>query len=165
MAVAASATPLIALDAVVIDTETTGLDPAKARIVELAAVRLTVGRLAEQGSFRRLVRPDEPIPAAATRVHGIGDGTVADAAPFAEVWPQFTTYAGDSVLIGHSIGFDIAVLKRECGRIGAAWQPGVSLDTQLLAQADNAETADFAEPLPRLWSDALPDVAFTVPML
>ena len=45
MAVAASATPLIALDAVVIDTETTGLDPAKARIVELAAVRLTVGRV------------------------------------------------------------------------------------------------------------------------
>ena len=39
-------TPLIALDAAVIDTETTGLDPAKARIVEIAAVRLVAGRLA-----------------------------------------------------------------------------------------------------------------------
>ena len=41
------ATPLIALDAVVLDTETTGLDPASARLVEVAAVRLTGGRLDE----------------------------------------------------------------------------------------------------------------------
>ena len=40
-----SVTPLIALDAVVIDTETTGLDPRKAWIVEIAAVRLVSGRL------------------------------------------------------------------------------------------------------------------------
>ncbi len=40
-----NATPLIALDAVVIDTETTGLDPAKARIVEVAAVRIAGGRI------------------------------------------------------------------------------------------------------------------------
>ena len=53
MAVVGSATPLIALDAVVIDTETTSLDPAKARIVEIAAVRLVGGRL----------DPPEPLPA------------------------------------------------------------------------------------------------------
>ena len=45
------------------------------------------------------------------------------------------------MLIGHSIGFDIAVLKRECGRIGVAWQPGVTLDTQLLAQVVNPSLA------------------------
>lgn len=40
-----NATPLIALDAVVIDTETTGLDPNKAFIVEIGAVKITVGRV------------------------------------------------------------------------------------------------------------------------
>jgi CBS domain-containing protein len=134
MAVAANATPLIALDAFVIDTETTGLDPAKARVVQLAAVRLAVGQLTEQGAFSSLVKPDQPIPAAATRVHGIDQSTVADAPSFTEVWPKFESYIGEGVLIGHSVGFDIAVLKRECQRIGVTWQPATSLDVGLLAQ-------------------------------
>ena len=45
MTAVSNATPLIALDAVVIDSETTGLDPTKARLVEVAAVRLAAGRL------------------------------------------------------------------------------------------------------------------------
>ena len=63
MAVGRNTTPLIALDAVVLDTETTGLDPRKARIVEIAAVRLVGGRLDTSSPFRRLVQPGEPIPA------------------------------------------------------------------------------------------------------
>ena len=82
MAVVGSTTPLIALDAVVIDSETTSLDPAKARIVEIAAVRLTAGRVDSADPFRRLVRPDEPIPAAAIAIHHIDDGKVADAPAF-----------------------------------------------------------------------------------
>ena len=58
----ANLTPLITLDAVVIDTETTGLDPAKAHIVEIAALRLAVGEIDNMASFRSLVRPDQPIP-------------------------------------------------------------------------------------------------------
>ena len=87
MAVVGSATPLIAFDAVVIDSETTSLDPAKARIVEIAAVRLTAGRIDSAEPFRRLVRPDEPIPAAAVAVHHIDDGKVAGAPAFEQVWP------------------------------------------------------------------------------
>ena len=58
-----NATPLIALDAFVIDTETTGLDPAKARVVEIGAVPLRSGKLDEAGALRQLVNPGEPIPA------------------------------------------------------------------------------------------------------
>jgi DNA polymerase-3 subunit epsilon/CBS domain-containing protein len=134
MAVVVNATPLIALDAVVIDTETTGLDVGRARVVELAAVRLTAGRLDTEDAFRRLVRPDEAIPQAATRIHGIDDATVADAPSFRDVWREFSVYLGDGVLIGHSIGFDLAVLRRECRRIGVAWHPRWLLDTRLLAQ-------------------------------
>ena len=134
MAAVANATPLIALDAIVIDTETTSVDPGKARIVEFAAVRMTVGKLDEQASFQRLVRPDEPIPAAATRIHGIDEVAVAGAPTFAQVWPECQREIGDSVLIGHSVGFDLAVIMRECKRIGVAWHPPISLDTRLLAQ-------------------------------
>ena len=62
MATVSNATPLIALDAFVIDNETTGLDPAKARIVEIAAVPLRNGKLDESAALLRLVDPGEPIP-------------------------------------------------------------------------------------------------------
>ena len=68
-----NATPLIALDAFVIDTETTGLDPAKARVVEIGAVPLRSGKLDEAAALRQLVNPGEPIPAEATRIHAIDD--------------------------------------------------------------------------------------------
>jgi DNA polymerase-3 subunit epsilon/CBS domain-containing protein len=56
--------PLLSLDAVVIDTETTGLDPRNARVIELAGVRLSVGKLVAGDSFRQLLRPaDQAIPA------------------------------------------------------------------------------------------------------
>ena len=62
-----AAVPAIALDAVVIDTETTGLDPRKARVVEIAAVRLVAGRLGAEAAFRQLVRPGATRFPAATR--------------------------------------------------------------------------------------------------
>ncbi len=118
---AGSATPLIALDAVVFDTETTGLDPRKARLVEIGAISLVGGRLQDDASFRRLVNPGEPIPAVAARIHGIDDAAVADAPEFRELWPEVSSLLQSPVLIGHSIGFDLAVLKKECGRAGIPW--------------------------------------------
>ena len=84
MAALTNATPLIALDAVAIDTETTGLDAAKARVVEIAAVRLAAGRIAADKPFRSLVRPAAPIPQSATAIHGIDAAKVADAPLFDE---------------------------------------------------------------------------------
>ena len=88
MARVTNATPLIALDAIVLDTETTGLDPAKARIVEIGAVPLRRGRLDETAALRRLVNPGEAIAADATRIHAIDDSMVASAPKFAAVWPD-----------------------------------------------------------------------------
>lgn len=59
---ATSSTPLIALDAVVVDCETTGLDPAQARLVEVAALGVSAGRIEDGRFLRHLVRPDVPIP-------------------------------------------------------------------------------------------------------
>jgi CBS domain-containing protein len=134
MAIVSNATPLIALEAFVIDTETTGLDPAKARVVEIAALPLRAGRLDEQGALRHLVNPGEPIPPAASRIHGIDDAAVAGVPGFASVWPEFSGALSGGVLIGHTVGFDLAVLKRECERAGLAWHAPRTLDTALLAQ-------------------------------
>ena len=64
-------TPLLALEAVVLDTETTGLDARNARIVQIAALRLAGGGLQMQERFESLVRPGAPIPKTATGIHGI----------------------------------------------------------------------------------------------
>jgi CBS domain-containing protein len=136
--------PLLSLDAVVIDTETTGLDPRKARAIELAGVRIMGGRLNEADSFRQLLRPaDEPIPAAASRIHGIDDAAVAAAPQFAEVWPRFEGFLGRAIVIGHTIGFDLAVLKRECDLAGLQWSRPRTLDTRLLAQIAAPDLAGY----------------------
>ncbi len=134
MAGLSSTTPLVALDAVVIDTETTGLDPRRAWIVEVAGVRLVAGRLDTAATLQSRVRPPVPIPAVATSVHGIDDAAVSGAAPFAEVWPKLSDFVGDRLLIGHAIGFDLAVLEREVRRANAPWTRPRTLDTRLLAE-------------------------------
>src|SRR4029450_1523245 len=127
-----NATPLLALDAIVLDTETTGLDPAKARIVEFGAVRLRKGKISDQ-SLRRLIRPDQPIPAESSAIHGMADRAVADAPAFAELWPELSALIEGAVVIGHTLGFDLAVLKGECERAGLPWQRPRMLDTRLRA--------------------------------
>jgi DNA polymerase-3 subunit epsilon/CBS domain-containing protein len=144
MAKAGNAAPLIGIDAVVIDTETTGLDPAKARIVEVAGVRIAGGVLGSAASFRRLVKPDQPIPKASTAIHRIDDAVVADASPFREVWPELSDYIGQTLVVGHSLGFDLAVLKHECRRAGLPWHRPRSLCTALLAQAAAPNLAGYS---------------------
>jgi DNA polymerase-3 subunit epsilon/CBS domain-containing protein len=135
---------LIALDAVVLDTETTGLDPASARIVEIGAVRLVGGRVETADSFQRLVQPDVRIPQASSAIHQIDDAKVANASRFAEVWPELSEYIGDSIVVGHTIGFDLAVLKSECDRSGITFRQPRTLDTRLLAQVAEPNLAGFA---------------------
>ena len=139
-----SGAPLLSLDAVVIDTETTGLDPRKARVIEIAGVRLSGGKLDAGGSFRQLLRPaGESIPAETTRIHGIDDAMVARSPPFADVWPGFSAFLGQAVVIGHTVGFDLAVLKRECDLAGLPWIRPRTLDTRLLAQIAAPELAGY----------------------
>ena len=137
--------PLLSLDAVVIDTETTGLDPRKARVIELAGVRLSAGKLVAGESFRQLLRPaDESIPAVTTRIHGINDAMVAGSPLFADVWPGFSAFIGQALVIGHAVGFDLAVLKRECDLAGLPWRRPRTLDTRQLAQIAAPELAGYS---------------------
>ena len=74
------------------------------------------------------------IPAAATAIHHIDDAKVAGAPTFAEVWPRLHDFAGGAVWIGHTLGYDLAVFKRECDRANVPFPMPRTLDTALLAQ-------------------------------
>lgn len=137
------ATPLVAIDAVAIDTETTGLDAGSARVIEIGAVRLVDGRLGDDGMQRR-VCPEIPIPPDSTRIHGIDDAAVAGAPLFAQVWGEVAGFVGASVLIGHSIGFDMAVLARECRRAQIAWAVPTCLCTRLLSEFVNPQLPGYS---------------------
>ncbi|MFZ2099519.1 MAG: 3'-5' exonuclease, partial [Oricola sp.] len=68
MARLTDATPLIAVEAIAFDSETTGLDTKSARIVQLGAIGLKAGRIEESDAFNRLVNPGVPIPSTATAI-------------------------------------------------------------------------------------------------
>lgn len=146
-----SAAPLVALDAVAIDTETTGLDPRRAWVVEIGAVRIAAGVVEAAASMQRRVRPPVAIPAAATKVHGIDDAAVAGAPTFTEVWPQFSAFIGAGVLIGHAVGFDLAVLEREATRANMPWAQPRTLDTRLLAQFAEPNLPDYSLETTAAW--------------
>jgi CBS domain-containing protein len=144
MADRTSATPLLALDALAFDTETTSLDPRVARIVEVGAARLASGRLSEGDTFRALINPGIPIPQVSTSIHGIDDVKVAGAPDFANSWPLISDYLGGSVVIGHSIGYDLAIITSECDRAGIHFSRPRTLDVRLLAQIVEPSLAGFS---------------------
>jgi len=102
--------PLVALD-----TETTGMDPTRDRIVEFAGVKLHPDGRRE--TFRTLVNPKEPIPPEASHVHGITDDTVRDAPTFAETAREIILFLAGADLAGYNIHrFDLPILRAELER-------------------------------------------------
>lgn len=130
----AKSTPLIALDAAAVDTETTGLDSRNARILQIGAIRLRGQQILAGEKFNRLVNPGIPIPARSTVIHGIEDGDVLTAAGFAEVYNGFRSFIGSAVVIGHNIDFDYGVMAQECARAGLVWSAPLALDVRILAR-------------------------------
>jgi CBS domain-containing protein len=141
---AVGALPLIGADAVAIDLETTGLDPKSARIVEIGAVALLAGHVDERQKLALRVDPGRPIPAAATAVHGIDDAAVAGSPGAAEALGELDGFVAGRLLIGHSVGFDLAVLKAEAKRAGRRWRHARALDTRLLAEIARPSLPDFS---------------------
>jgi DNA polymerase-3 subunit epsilon/CBS domain-containing protein len=113
-----------------------------ARIVEFGAVRIQGGRILDSG-YSHLVHPGIPIPKASTAIHHIDDTHVATAPAFAEIWPELRQLIDGSIIIGHTIGFDLAVLKRECQRAKCEFDQPRFLDTRVLAEIAEPALADY----------------------
>jgi DNA polymerase-3 subunit epsilon/CBS domain-containing protein len=126
--------PLLALDALVLDTETTGLDPTRARIVQIGCIALRRGSIDAASAHARHCNPGEPIPPATTKIHGITDADVADAPDFRALYGDLRARLGEHVIIGHNIGFDLAVIGRECRLAGLEPPVNRLLDTRLLGE-------------------------------
>lgn len=105
-------------DVIVFDTETTGIQ-RDARLVELAAVRVRLSDWAVLSEFVRLIRPDIPIPAQASAVHGIRDRDVANEQPASAVLELFLAWAAlpdPAPWIAHNAAFDAARVQFELSR-------------------------------------------------
>lgn len=126
------ATALIDLPLLALDTETTGLDPERDRIVSLAAAPLVGARLYLHQAVNFLINPECRIPPATTAIHGIADRHVADLPNFARRAAEVAALLRDRVLLGHNIIFDAMILRQEMCRVEEHWQAPPLLDTMLL---------------------------------
>jgi DNA polymerase-3 subunit epsilon/ATP-dependent DNA helicase DinG len=111
---------------VAIDLETTGLDPANDAIIELAAVRMIDGQITE--TYQQLVDPGVTIPAQITHITGITTEMVVGQPTIERTLAAFKQFVGSAPVIGHTVAFDAAFLRRY-----GALQANMLLDTYDLA--------------------------------
>ena len=98
---------------IILDTETTGLDPATGdRIVEIGAVEL-LNHLPTGRTFHVYINPERNMPAEAEAVHGLSSAFLADKPVFAKIADDFLEFIADSVLIIHNASFDMAFINAE----------------------------------------------------
>ncbi len=136
--------PLLSLNAIAFDSETTGLDTSQARMIQIGAVRIVHGEVDESHTFQAMINPGEPIPPVSQAIHGISDDDVADAADFTAVVQDFDKWRQDSVLIGYASGFDLAMLKRERELAGLDWVAPRCLDVRFLVNLLGPNLPDFS---------------------
>jgi DNA polymerase-3 subunit epsilon len=136
-------TPLGELPALVLDTETTGLDPQRDRPISLGAVRLAGLRCLRHDVLDLLINPGRQIPARSTAVHGISDLMVLPAPGFRDVAPVVMAALDGVAVIGHHTMFDLTILKRAADAVGIEWKERPWLDTALLYSALRPEALHF----------------------
>ncbi len=101
---------------IVLDTETTGLDPYQGdRVVEIGCVELFKG-FPTGNTFHVYINPERDMPAAAFAVHGLSTEFLRDKPCFTEVADDFVSFIGDAPLVIHNAAFDIGFLNAELER-------------------------------------------------
>lgn len=101
---------------VCIDCETTGLDPKKDRIIEVAVISFDAGEV--YGTMESLVNPECPIPKESMDIHHITQEMVQGQPTIDKVLPEVLKMIGDEIIIGHGVTFDIDVLANAAERYG-----------------------------------------------
>jgi DNA polymerase III epsilon subunit family exonuclease len=125
-------------DFVVVDVETTGTDPKLADLLEIAAVRVKAGKIAD--TWSTLVKPSQPI--LGHQIHGITDKDVAKAPSAQEAARQALEWIGDSLVVGHNVGFDLGFLEEALGG-GTRMEPGSYYDTLTIAREGYPDLTNY----------------------
>ena len=103
---------------IVLDTETTGLDPFSGhRLVEIGCIEL-INRIPSGQTFHCYLNPERGMPEEAFAVHGLSEQFLKDKSLFAEIADELLSFLGDAPLVIHNAGFDIAFLNAEFERVG-----------------------------------------------
>lgn len=119
---------------IVLDTETTGLNPLTGdRVVEIGCVEL-INHIPSGRHFHQYINPERPMPEEAFKVHGLSDDFLRDKPKYAEIANSFLEFVGDAALIIHNAAFDISFLNAEHGRLGHPQFANEVIDTVLLAR-------------------------------
>jgi DNA polymerase-3 subunit epsilon len=120
---------------IVLDTETTGLDPLRGdRLVEIGCVEM-VNRMPTGQTFHVYLNPERDMPQEAFAVHGLSSEFLADKPLFVAVAEEFLTFIGDAPLVIHNASFDIGFINAELDRIKRGAIPRDRLvDTLTLAR-------------------------------
>jgi DNA polymerase-3 subunit epsilon len=121
---------------IVLDTETTGFDPATGdRIVEIGCVEL-IDHLPTGKSFQAYLNPERPVPIETQRVHGLTDEFLADKPLFAHIVEELLEFIADSTLVIHNASFDMKFVNSELHRCGRPpLHPARAIDTIEIAKA------------------------------
>ncbi len=120
---------------IVLDTETTGLDPLQGhRLVELGCIEL-LNRIPTGATFHSYLNPEREVPAEAFAIHGLATDFLKDKPLFAAIADDFLAFIGDAPLVIHNAGFDHGFLLAELKRVA---RPPIArerlVDTLLLAR-------------------------------
>lgn len=103
---------------IVLDTETTGLDPAAGhRVVEIACLELS-NHVPTGQRFHCYLNPERDVHEEAVRVHGLTTEFLQDKPLFASVVAQFLEFIGEAPIVAHNAEFDIKFINAELGRLG-----------------------------------------------
>ncbi|MDF1614884.1 3'-5' exonuclease [Desulfurivibrio dismutans] len=126
--------PLSDYEFVVFDTELTGLNRRQDEIVSIGAVKVRHLQIMVGETFHVYVKPSRPLPKNSTLIHRITPQQIDQAPRLAEVLPDFISFCGQALLVGHYVGLDVAFLNRACRRHYGAPVSNPCLDTMRLAQ-------------------------------
>jgi DNA polymerase-3 subunit epsilon len=120
---------------IVLDTETTGLDPNEGhRIVEIACLEL-INHVPTKRVFREYINPEREMPEDALRVHGLSNEFLADKPLFEEIAGNFLEFIGEDPLVIHNAEFDLKFINWELGQLGLHSLPGArAVDTLMIAR-------------------------------
>jgi DNA polymerase-3 subunit epsilon len=102
---------------IVLDTETTGLDPAQGhRLVEVGCIEL-LNRIPTGATFHSYLNPEREVPAEAFAIHGLATDFLKDKPRFGDIADDFLSFIGDVPLVIHNAGFDYGFLCAELTRV------------------------------------------------
>src|SRR6202012_153818 len=121
---------------VVLDTETTGFDPAAGdRVVEIGCVEL-FDHVPTGKTYRAYLNPERPVPPETTKIHGLTDEFLADKPKFAEIVEELLEFLGDAALVIHNASFDLKFVNSELHRVGKPLIPHArAIDTIEIAKS------------------------------